>query len=293
MESKLVVTKDNQLIQASYELSLSEQRVILLCIAKIDSRQNIPANYEFIVSVDDMALEIGTAKENAYRDLKKAVNSLYSRTILLDPNEPDTEMRWLFKKAFFKSTGVAVLSMSPSIFPFLFELKERFTTYKLKDVAKFKCSYSIRFYELLIQFKKRDTLSVDVDWLRTALQLGDKYPRTSDIKKYVVIPSIKDINSFSNLSVEFSQIKRGKEITQFVFKYAPKEVEQATKAKVNGTKQLVPLFTGHPEYTVDTDAVLEDHARLKKKPEPKPKKAIAGGDKQRITGLKQAIKEAI
>jgi plasmid replication initiation protein len=261
----------------------------LLCIAKIDSRQNIPANYEFIVSVDDMALEIGTAKENAYRDLKKAVNSLYSRTILLDPNEPDTEMRWLFKKAFFKSTGVAVLSMSPSIFPFLFELKERFTTYKLKDVAKFKCSYSIRFYELLIQFKKRDTLSVDVDCLRTALQLGDKYPRTSDIKKYVVIPSIKDINSFSNLSVEFSQIKRGKEITQFVFEYAPKEVKHTATQKTQGTKPLIPLFTGHPTYTVDSQAILADHQRLKTKPEPKPKKILDSDKKSKITGLKRAV----
>lgn len=223
MSSKLIVAKDNQLIHASYELSISEQRVILLCIAKIDSRKQIPQNYEFTLSVDDMAGEIGVAKENAYRDLRNAVNSLYKRTIYLDPNEPDTEMRWLFKKAMFKEKGVVVISMSPSLFPFLFELKKRFTTYKLRDVAKFKCQYSIRFYELLIQFKKNNELKVDVTWLRDALQLGDKYPRTSDIKKYIVKPSIDDINEFSNVKVTFDQVKNGKEISHFVFKYAMKK----------------------------------------------------------------------
>lgn len=223
MSSKLTITKDNQLIGASYELSISEQRVILLCIAKIDSRNPVPNNYEVTISVDDMASEIGVAKENAYRDLKKAVSILYQRTIYIDPNEPASEMRWIYRKAFFKATGVAVISFSPDILKFLFELKARFTTYKLKDVSKFKCSYSIRFYELLIQFKDNDKLKVDVKWLRDALQLGEKYPRTSDIKKYVVMPAIKDINEFSNLKVTFEQVKFGREISHFVFHYTIKK----------------------------------------------------------------------
>lgn len=216
MTSKLIVAKDNQLIHASYELTISEQRVILLCLAKIDSRQELPLNFDFTISVDNMAEHTGADKANAYRDLKKAVDSLYARTICIDPTR---EMRWLYQKAFFKSKGVAVISLSPSIFPFLFELKKRFTTYRLSDVAKFKCSYSIRFYELLMQFKKNDRLSVDVEWVRNALQLGEKYPRTADIKKYVVLPAIADINNFSNLSVTFEQEKRGREISNFIIHY--------------------------------------------------------------------------
>lgn len=218
-----MIAKDNKLIHASYDLTLSEQRVILLCIASIDSRKPTPEKYEFTLSVDNMASEIGMAKENAYRDLKRAVNSLYSRTIQLDQNEPDTEMRWLYKKAFFKATGVVVISMSPSILPFLCELRRHFTTYRLRDVCKFKCSYSIRFYELLVQFKKNTELKVSVSWIRDALQLGDKYPRTSDIKKYVVTPAVDDINKFSNLAVSFAQVKHGREISHFVFSYEPQK----------------------------------------------------------------------
>lgn len=220
MASKLMVSKGNQLIHAGYTLSISEQRVILLCLAKLDSRQKIPNNYEFSISVDDLHNEIGITRENAYRDLRNAVDSLYNRTIKLDPDEPGTERRWLYEKAFFKSDGSVTLFFSPSIIPYISELKKRFTTYRLKDVAKFKCSYSIRFYEVLMQWKDKTELKVEVSWIRGALQLGDKYPRVSDIKKYVVIPAINDINNFSNLTVTFSQVKRGREVTHFVFNYS-------------------------------------------------------------------------
>src|SRR5674476_302112 len=109
--NKLIISKDNQLIQASYELSLSEQRVLLLCIAKLDSRAAKPDNYEFIVSASDLANDLGITRENAYRDLKIAVNRLFSRTIIIkdDGDCEGRERHWLEEKAFFKSSGVAVL----------------------------------------------------------------------------------------------------------------------------------------------------------------------------------------
>lgn len=218
MASKLVVAKDNRLIQASYALSISEQRVILLCIAKLDSRERIPEDYSFTVSVDDLMRETGVSRENAKRDLANAVNNLYKRTIKLDSNEPDTELRWLFQKAFLNSGSEVTLYFSPPLLPFISELRERFTTYRLKDVTSFKCQYSIRLYELIMQRKDKNEFKVDVVWFRDILQLGDKYPRVIDLKKYVIFPAIADINA-SNLQITFNQVKKGKEITHFVFKY--------------------------------------------------------------------------
>ena len=66
------------------------------------------------------------------------------------------------------------------------------------------------------------------------MQLGEKYKTTSDLKKFVVLPTVKDINDFSNLKVDIKQIKRGKEIVKFIFKYEPKKIEQPkiTKAYI-------------------------------------------------------------
>lgn len=234
MESKLIVAKDNQLIQAGYTLSIAEQRIILICIAKLDSRKKLPDNYEFTISVDELHRETGVSRENAYRDLKIAVDKLYKQTIYLDPSDPFSEMRWLLKKAAFKNECTVQLFFSPLILPFLTELKKCFTRYKLRDVAKFKCSYSLRFYEILVQWKDKKKLKVSVKWLRDILLIGDKYPRIIDFKKYVVIPSLNDINEFSNMRVTFDQIKSGKEITDFVFKYSLSgENETKNHIKIN------------------------------------------------------------
>lgn len=219
MTSKLIVSKHNQLIHASYSLSISEQRILLLCLAKLDSRVKVSENQDFLISVDDLAKEIGVEKDNAYRDLRVAVNRLWEREIKLDADNPDSTMRWLYKKAFFKSNGTVVLNFSPPIIPFISELKERFTSYKLKDVAKFQCVYSLRIYELLMQYKNNNELVLEISHLRNLLELNTKYERTTEVRRQVIQPAVNDINKHSNLNVTFSAIKAGRGITHFLFNY--------------------------------------------------------------------------
>jgi plasmid replication initiation protein len=232
MTSQLVVTKDNQLTQtANYDLSISEQRVILLCIAKWDSRERIPDKYGFKITVDDFSKELDVDKENAYRDLKAAAIKLYNRSIRIGNAVTGSNARWIYKEEHDQTKGEITLYFSPEIIPYLSELKDRFTSYKLKDVAQFESSYSFRFYELLASWKGKTELTVEVAWIRDALNLGHKYQHTGDLKRKVVLPAIADINKFSNLKVELSQLKKGKEITQFVFKYSPKKVPTQTLAE--------------------------------------------------------------
>ena len=290
MEKNLVVAKDNKLIQASYSLSVMETRVILLCLAQWDSNNRMPDDNVFTLSTDDVR-DIGVDKSHAYRDLKGAVNRLFERKIKLDINEPDAEMRWITKKIPSQIEGTITITFDRDVIPYISELKKRFTQYRLMDVAQFKNQYSVRIYELLVQFKMNHERIISVQDFRYMLDLGEKYATIKDLKKKIITPALDEINRHSNLKVEFSQIKRGKEITNFVFKYEPKEVKHtAAQTKSNATKHLIPLFTGHPEYPVDSEAVLEDHKRLKTKPEPKPKITLDSDKKSKITSLKRAIK---
>jgi len=288
MEKNLIIAKDNKLIQASYTLTVMETRVILLCLAQWDSRKRLPDDNVFTLSTDDVR-ELGVDKSHAYRDLKSAVNRLYNRTIKLDRNEPDAEMRWITKKIPSQAEGTVTITFDKDVIPYISELKKRFTEYRLMDVAQFTNQYSVRIYELLAQFKKENERIISVDDFRYMLNLGEKYATIKDLKKKIMTPALAEINKHSNLKVEFSQIKRGREITNFVFKYEPKEVKQTATQETQGTKPLIPLFTGHPTYTVDSEAVLADHQRLKTKPEPKPKKILDRDKKSKIIGLKQAV----
>ena len=93
-----------------------------------------------------------------------------------------------------------------------------------------------------------------MDWLRDTLQLGNKYPRTSDIKKYVVLPAVNDINQFSNIVVTYEQIKAGREISQFVFKYSVEPEPNQPLKKV--TKDMIVKYARPGESYEDVKSRL-------------------------------------
>jgi plasmid replication initiation protein len=121
------------------------------------------------------------------------------------------------------------------------------------------------------------------------LGLADKYTSIVEFKRRIIKPAIENIKKTTDITVlEVEQRKTARDVTHLIFKYSVKK--EAEKPKANGTKQLIPDWHGHPEYTVDSEAVLEDHKRLRTKPEPKPKKTLDSDKKSKITGLKRAIK---
>jgi hypothetical protein len=154
-----------------------------------------------------------------------------------------------------------------------------------------KSAYSIRLYELLCQWLSTGKKDVSVDWLREYWQLTDSYGKMCDLKRWIIDVSVREINEHSNIWVKYSQRKAGRTITHFCFEFGLKEPETTTKPKANGTKPLIPLFKGHPEYTVDSEAILEELKQLGTKPEPKPKKTLDSDKKSKITSLKRAIKQ--
>ena len=103
------------------------------------------------------------------------------------------------------------------------QLKRRFTTYRLADVASLSTSYSIRLYELLMQFNSTKQRSISVDDFRSLFQLNDKYPLFRDLNKRVIKPAVKEINSSSNLEVFYSTTKKGKNIVELHFDFQEKK----------------------------------------------------------------------
>jgi len=240
----LVVVKDNKIIEASYTLSLSEQRVLLACISQIDSKSSLQPDNKFHVVASEIVDLMGLDRSNAYRDMKSAVEKLYNRSIKIDGE--DSEMRWIYRKEYVKNEGQITLYFSPEIIPYLSQLSEKFTAYKLKYVTQFKSSYSIRLYEILVQWASTGEREVKVDWLREIFQVEDKYKTIKDFKKYIIDPSVADINDHSNIWVKYGQRKSGRTITHFQFQFGlkdnikPKPLERKQLTDVEINKQARP-----------------------------------------------------
>lgn len=264
----LTVCKSNEIIEASYKLSLNEQRVILACIAQVDSKEELLKTDEFELSAKDFAKLFGISEDRAYSELQEVAKNLYQRSLTIynpDPNRPKLkklETRWISSIGYIPDDGKITLCFSQKILPYLSELKGQFTRYELKNIGRMTSIYGIRLYELLMQWKNAGKREIEIDWLKNQLQLDESYARMDNFKARVITPAVKDINTHSNYQVGWTQRKTGRKVTHLTFEFSEKQPVvplKKTRAKPKSVKQPV---TEVNEIKVDN---LEYFASVRKK----------------------------
>lgn len=215
------IVKSNQVIEASYQLSAVEQRIVLAAISRIPKNQPITDDELYPVSVNELQL-LGVHEKTAYRDLKEGINRLYERSINLSIDDKSIKMRWVQEIQFLDSQSVIGIRFSKPILPFISNLSREFTKYALSDIAGINSGYGIRIYELLVQYRQIGKREISVENLRTMLELGKKYPLFADFKKRVIDTAVDQINECSPLSVTYEQKKTGRKVTHILFSFKEK-----------------------------------------------------------------------
>ena len=221
LSKKELIVKSNQVIEASYQLSSTEQRIVLAAISKISRDAEITDDEIYRVTVDDLK-NLGVHEKTAYRDLKDGVNRLYERSINLAIDDESIKMRWVQSIRFLESKSVVGLRFSKEILPFISNLSREFTKYSLSDIAGMSSAYAIRIYELLSQYRSIGKREISVENLRTMLELGKRYPLFADLKRWVIDTAVDQINEYSPLNVTYEQKKTGRKVTHILFSFKEK-----------------------------------------------------------------------
>ncbi|TOQ37633.1 replication initiation protein, partial [Vibrio parahaemolyticus] len=121
------------------------------------------------------------------------------------------EIRWIQGRAkYFTGEGKIELVFSDLIMPYLTQLKGQFTSIAVKNVSALKRTYSIRIYELLMQFKKTGDRLISVDDFRSMLGLEKKYSQFKRLNDDVIKPAIQELNEKSDLIVLVDTVKKGR-----------------------------------------------------------------------------------
>lgn len=226
---RLTVVHANELVEASYSLSMNEVRVIALACTKVDSRKGNPG--EIRISVGDFADTYGITNNRVYGDLRDAVRGVMRKPVKLYDMERDKfiELAWLVKNEYESGDNGShvVIQFSPLIEPYLFELKERFTQIDFKYASRLNTPFSFRLYqwlkrsENLHNSKKGDSIGVllDIDWMKTQAALSGKYERWGDFRDRTLQPAIDKINRETELSIIWKPIKQGRKVHAIQFNY--------------------------------------------------------------------------
>lgn len=233
-----LVYKSNALIEASYRLSLYEQRIVLACVAQVRRDEPLTDQKLYTVSAQQIADLTGVGLKTAYRHLKAASERLFERRVTLHqaPNgegRPTVRLtRWMQTVEYKEEEGMVALRFGTDMVPYLSQMTEQFTRYALADVAKMTSAHAIRLYELLCQWRNAGEREVAVEWLREALQIEDRYSRIPDLKRWVIQPAIDQINEHSPLWVKWTQRKTGRRVSHLIFTFGEKERQTKRTTKI-------------------------------------------------------------
>ncbi|MCJ1564529.1 replication initiation protein, partial [Acinetobacter baumannii] len=206
-----LVVKDNALINASYNLDLVEQRLILLAIVEArESGKGINANDPLEVHADSYINQFGVHRNTAYQALKDACKDLFARQFSYQEKKANGNIRnvmsrWVSQIAYNDNEATVDLIFAPAVVPFITRLEEQFTKYELQQVSSLSSAYAIRLYELLIQWRSTGkTPTIELQEFRKKLGvLDNEYLRMAHLKERVLELSIKQINEHTDITVKY------------------------------------------------------------------------------------------
>jgi plasmid replication initiation protein len=247
-----LVVKDNALINASYNLDLVEQRLILLAI--IEARQSgkgINANDPLIIHAESYINQFSAHRNTAYQALKDACDDLFARQFsyqsLSDKgNIQHHKSRWVSEVIYVEKEAVVKLIFAPAIIPLITRLEEQFTKYDIEQVSGLTSAYAVRLYELLIAWRSTGkTPIIEIQKFRQKLGVLDtEYKQMNDFKKRVLDIAINQINEKTDIKVKVEQHKTGRAISGFSFKFKQKQTAISEKSVSHQRDQNTPdLFT--------------------------------------------------
>jgi len=218
MDSNVEVRHHNAITTARYEYSELQLDIFLylLSILRKDKPNGV---YEIVVK----DLSAATGKEYKYAYLRKATEEMGSR--MFEVSTPKRlEQLWMFQRvAYVLGEGRIEVEFANPIKPYLFDLKDNFTSFQLYAALRLGSKYAKRIYAICSQWKdKGQTQTFSLDELKKMLHLLDdkgneQYKPFSMFRKFVLDESVKQINQRTDLQICYTLQKRGRSFQNIIF----------------------------------------------------------------------------
>ena len=245
-----LVVKTNQLNSALQNLSLPEIRIIQLAI--VDAREtNTGLSTDKPLRIDALryAEIFETTRQNGYQRMKDAEENLFNRRFsYIDDRGKLIKSRWVQQVTYLDDEGAIELVFTLAVVNGISRIdgaEDFFTSYLLEQTASMDSIYSVRLYELLVQWATaKNTPLFELEKFRDQLGIeSHEYKRMGNFKLRVLDLAVKEINEKSDIKVSYSQVKKGRTITGFKFKVLAKD--KAKKVKLENARDVhtADMFT--------------------------------------------------
>jgi len=252
MAKSNLVVKTHHLNTVLQNLKLAEIRIVQLAV--VDARETgkgLTAETPLRIDALRYAEVFDTTRQNGYLMMKEAEDTLFNRRFsYIDDEGKLVKSRWLSQVRYLDDEGAIEVVFTPAVVQGITRIdgaEEFFTKYLLEQTATMTSNYSVRLYELLVQWKQaKKTPMFELQEFRGQLGVeDDEYKAMSNFKIRVLDLAVEEINEKSDLNINYSQKKKGRKIIGFTF-----TVHEKPKAKADVVNKERDVSTGDM-FTID------------------------------------------
>lgn len=252
MEKELEIRQHNVLTNARYEYTELQLDLLFFIISKLRK-----GDKETLYQLDIMELSGLTGKRYNGAYLHKATADMGSRMLEVEDAKEYRQI-WMFQQIrYLKGQGIIEFDLTRHVLPYLFELKNNFTSYELAAALRLTSKYAKRIYPLCSQWKdKGETKKYDIEDFKKMLGLldekgNDKAARISDLKTKVLDIAVKQINEHTELHISYKLEKKGKAFKNIVFTVKPQALAETIPFDLVPDTSGVAAPAGLQQHQVD------------------------------------------
>lgn len=247
MNTKSNVVKSNQLAAAMRGFSLGESRLLTCVLAQIHRDDQYSPDKLYTVGAADLVALTKSApkghqiqRRNAAQIIHRAAEKLYQRNIVIDLGNGDyIQQRWTSYMEVSPTRSEISFNLAPHMAQYLFNLSEKFHSYRAAEAVAFTSKYSLPIFELLMQWKDKHEHEIKYTTLREAIGIGHKYQEATNFRRKILNPVIADINACTQYEAAVRiTTKSGEQWVQF--KYYKKKKLNEPKLAQTMPRQLSP-----------------------------------------------------
>lgn len=243
---ELTIRKANAFVQQyKVSLSLAEIRIVNYLIASIRSPKYDKEFMKFKFNIKDFCEAVYPEKKigNAYEWLPETIRKLSNKSAWKEvPSETNPGkskkvlIRWIERPEF--EEGYVTIELNPYLAPYLLQLESSYFQSKFQYTVEARSKYTIPLYEVLKSWEKvkGGKKRFEILELRAYMDALEKSKDNfSEFKRRALDPAIKEINTITDLYVEYTPIKEGRKVAFVEFLIIPKS-EIPTNATENDKK---------------------------------------------------------
>jgi plasmid replication initiation protein len=247
MNHTLEIRHHNAITTARYEYSELQMDLFFYLLSKL-RKDDTSGIYEIVVK----DLSTITGKKYAYNYLRKATEAMGSRMFEVFTDKSYKQL-WMFQHIeYITGAGRIEVRLSESIRPYLFDLKNNFTSFELLSALRLTSKHAKRIYALCSQWKDvGETKRFEIQELKKMLGLIDEkgkeeYTEITMFKKKVLDIAVKQINEHTDLTISYKLEKEGRAFKSIVFSIKPQAVDVvATLPDLATPGHTLPGLTAH------------------------------------------------